>query len=101
MPGDRLRVPPQWNAAIGTLGEPQLIAALLAEELEAQEDPAADWLEQIHPLVQRQIVRDALIFAEQAGLAGWDDRSLLCRKALLERLDKATAKLPEKVSEFE
>lgn len=82
--GERQRLPPQWSEAIGTLSEPHLMAVLLAEELDAQEDPAAEWLGQIHPLVQRQIVRDALTFAEQAGLAGWDDRSLLCRKALLE-----------------
>ena len=82
-PAGRLPLPPTWRKAVDAVGEPQLLAALTAEALEADDPVAAQSLALVHPLTQRRIVREALDFAASAGLSGWTDRSLACRQALL------------------
>ncbi|MDM0009549.1 DUF4123 domain-containing protein [Variovorax sp. J22G73] len=72
----------RWLKAVDEVGEPQLIVALLLEEMEAAGSPALLDLSRMHAWLRRQVARDALVFARGAGLFGWDDRLLACRLAL-------------------
>ncbi|WP_369645747.1 DUF4123 domain-containing protein [Variovorax sp. V118] len=73
----------EWVQAIDKAGEANLVIALLCEELETSNPPAADLLAQMHPLLRRKIAQAALAFARHAGLAGWDNKAHACRLALL------------------
>lgn len=73
----------EWVQAIDKAGEANLVVALLSEELETSNPPAADLLAQMHPLLRRQIAQAALAFTRRAGLAGWDNKAHACRLALL------------------
>ena len=78
-----LQLDAEWCKAMDDAGQAQLVVALLAEELEEIDPPAASLLARMHPSLRTQIARGALSFADGAGLTGWDNRALACRQALL------------------
>jgi len=80
---DAIELAPEWARAMDKVGEAHLLVALLAEELEASNPTDALLLEQVHPLLCRQIAQAALAFIHRAGFAGWSNKAQACHQALL------------------
>lgn len=80
---DPIELSPDWVQAMDKAGEAQLVVALMAEELETSSPAEAELLGRIHPLLRRQIAQAALAFTRRASLAGWNNKALACRLALL------------------
>jgi len=80
----RIELSTAWCNAMDLTGEAHLIVALLAEELEESNHDSSHRLEQIHPVLRRQIAKKALAFSKKAGLVSWNNRAMACRHALLQ-----------------